>query len=89
MTEIQRTLTIHYTNGSQQVFSFPPQSKDDTSSLASRFQRILDSNHMSLDLGDRLLIVSQANVQSIEISPPPEKVPPLALRGVKLIAESK
>jgi len=89
MTEIQRTLTIHYTNGSKQIFSFPPQSKDDTSSLASKFQRMLDSNYMSLNLGDRLLIVAQANIQSIEISPPPEKMPPLVLNGVKLIAESK
>ncbi len=77
------TLTIRYINGTEQRFEYPR--LEETYNIVGRMQEILKSNQALLELGDSLLIIPFQNIQSIEISPPPDKLPTNALRNVRLL----
>lgn len=79
-------MTIRYVNGTEQKFEYA-RFKDDSSisSAASRIQDILKANQILFELEDRFLIIPLQNVLSIEVSPPPVKVPQNTLKDVRLI----
>lgn len=77
-------LTIRYTNGTEQKFEFMVQEK--SLSMATRIQDALSANHLVLELEDRVLIVPFQNIQYIEVMPLPDKLPPITLKGVRLIS---
>lgn len=77
------TLTIRYNNGNVQKFEYARM--EDASSAASRIQEVLKGNQVLLELEDRFMIIPMQNIQSIEVSPPPEKLPPSAIRNVRLV----
>ena len=79
----KRFLTIHYVNGAKQKFEFPVQ-PDETLSAAGRIKELLASNQLIIELEDRVLIIPFQSIQSIEVSPPPEKIPATAIRNVRL-----
>ena len=76
-------MRIRYVNGSEQTFEFARQQDD--ARTASRIHQALSENQLMLELEDRVFIIPFASIQSIEISPPPDKLPANALRNVKLI----
>jgi hypothetical protein len=80
-------MTIRYVNGTEQKFEYA-RFKDDSSSssTASRIQDMLKTNQILLELEGRFLIIPLQNVLSIEVSPPPVKVPQNTLKDVRLIA---
>ncbi len=78
------TLTIRYMNGTEQKFEYTR--TEDALNVASRIQEVLKGNQVLLELEDRFLIIPMSNIQSIEVSPPPAKLPPNTLRNVRLIA---
>lgn len=77
-------LTIRYTNGTEQKFEFMVQEK--SLSIATRIQDALSANQLVLELEDKVLIVPFQNIQYIEVTPLPDKFPPIALKGVRLIS---
>ena len=77
-------LTIRYMNGTKQKFEYTR--TEDALNVASRIQDVLKGNQLLLELEDRFLIIPLNNIQSIEVSPPPAKLPPNTLRNVRLIA---
>ncbi len=77
-------LTIRYMNGTEQKFEYTR--TEDALNVASRIQDVLKGNQLLLELEDRFLIIPMSNIQSIEVSPPPAKLPPNTLRNVRLIA---
>ncbi|MFC1824344.1 hypothetical protein ACFL9T_16670 [Thermodesulfobacteriota bacterium] len=79
----KRFLTIHYVNGTTQKFEFPIQ-PDETLSGAARVKELLAGNQLIIELEDRVLIIPFQSIQSIEVSPPPEKMPATALRNARL-----
>ncbi len=79
----KRILTIRYINGNEEKFEFTRQG--DTHSIAAQIKDALSANQIILELGDRVLIVPFQNIQSIEITPPPDKLPANALRNVRII----
>ncbi len=80
-------MTIRYVNGTEQKFEYA-RFKDDLSivSAASRIQDMLKANQILFELEDRFLIIPLQNVLSIEVSPPPVKVPQNTVKNVRLIA---
>ncbi len=77
-------LTIRYVNGTKQKFEYIRQG--DTANIASNIREVLNANQLLLELGDRVLIVPFQNVQSIELSPPPVKLPPIAIKNVRFLS---
>lgn len=79
-------LTIRYINGESDYFEFDsPQ--EETATLASHIQRVLNSKELMLELGDRLLVIPMQNVQIIELSPVPLKLPDLVICNVRTCGE--
>ena len=74
---------IRYVDGTKHKFEYIQE--EDRLDTASRIQQALSANQVLLDLGDRILIVPFQNIKSIEISPPPAKLPGTAVRGVQLV----
>ena len=76
-------LTILYVNGTEQKFEYTR--AEDVLNLTTRMQEILKADQIMIELEDRLLIIPFQNIQLITTSPPPPKLPPNALRNVRLI----
>ncbi len=77
------TLTIQYVNGKVQKFEYERQ--EDTYNVATKIQEVAKANFLFLELVDKALIIPFQNIQNIEISPPPVKMPPNTLKNVRLI----
>ena len=80
--EAVRTLIIRYTDGTEQIFTFPNQEADPFT-LGERVQEMLNARHLLLEVEGRLVVIPYQNVKAIEISPPPEKLPPNVIRNVE------
>ena len=80
--EAVRTLIIRYTDGTEQIFTFPNQAADPFT-LAERVQETLNARHLLLEVEGRLVVIPYENVKALEISPPPEKLPPNVIRSVE------
>jgi hypothetical protein len=50
-------------------------------------QEMLKSQTLMLYLGDRFIVIPFQNVQGIEISPPPHKIPLNAINVIKVLQE--
>jgi len=70
-------LTIHYTNGKEQHFEFiPPEVRvGEQANLGTRLHKMLTADPIILELADKLLVIPVHNIQNIEISPIPPKLP--------------
>ena len=71
-------MTIHFVNGKKIKFEYPP--KEDQYSVGAFTQEALKANQILLELGDRAILIPFQNVQLVEISPPPQKMPPITIR---------
>ncbi|MEL7034836.1 MAG: hypothetical protein AAFO04_04360 [Cyanobacteria bacterium J06592_8] len=77
-------LTVRYVNGESHCFEFEtPQ--EEKALLASHIQRVLNSKELMLEVGDRLLVIPMQNVQTIELSPIPLKLPDIVIRNVRQV----
>ena len=70
-------LTIHFTNGKQQHFEFiPPEVRvGEQANLGTRLHKMLTADPLIIELADKLVAIPAHNIQSIEISPVPPKLP--------------
>jgi hypothetical protein len=71
------TLTINYTNGTQQQFEFvaPEVRVGEQANLGTRLHKLLTADPIIIEQADKLLVIPVHNIQSIEISPVPPKLP--------------
>ncbi len=54
--------------------------------IVGLMKEALDSNHLLLEMQDKVLIIPFQSIKSIEFSPPPEKLPEYALRNVRIVS---
>lgn len=81
-------LTVTYVNGKVQKFEYERvQKEEEKMSIVARMQEMLKSQTLMLDLGDRFIIIPLQSVQSIEVSPPPHKIPMNSIKVVKVLQE--
>lgn len=78
-------LSIYYTNGKVQWFEFTR--AEDSVSIGSRIQEIMNGNQLILDLDDKTLIIPFSSIQHMEISPPMQKLPMTAIKGIRQLQE--
>jgi len=78
--EEYRYLKVRYSNGNERSFAFAPLTEYiDPSMLLSVVHKALDSRRLVLQTAEQLIIVPFDNVESIEVSPSPDKLIPEAL----------
>lgn len=73
-------LTIRYVNGSEEKFEYDR--LEEEYSIAAHIKEALRENHLLLELEDRLVVIPYQSILSLDISPPPAKLPATALRKV-------
>lgn len=78
-------LTVRYLNGKVIKFQFPQQFNP--IQQATRLQKIIQSNQLILALKDRVILIPMSSLESIELSPIPEKLPDIVIENVELITE--
>jgi len=79
-------LTVMYVNGKVQKFEYERvQKEEEKMSIVARMQEMLKSQTLMLDLGDRFIVIPLQNVLSIEISPPPHKMPLNTIKVIKVL----
>ena len=77
-------MTIRYINGESDCFEFDsPQ--EEKALLASHIQRVLNSKELMLEIDDHLLVIPMQNIQKIELSPVPLKLPDIVIRNVRQV----
>jgi hypothetical protein len=50
-----------------------------------RIEEALRANCLVLEMEDRVLLIPMHQIKSIEVSPPPDKLPTYAIRGVSIV----
>ena len=82
--EVIVRMTVKFVNGSEESYEFPRQIIDE-SIIAKKIQEALEAQHLVIDLKSKVQIIPVHNILSIEITPPPLKLPPNAIREASLV----
>jgi hypothetical protein len=82
--EVIVRMTVKFINGSEENYEFPRQIVDEAI-LAKKIQEALESQHLIIDLESKVQVIPIHNILSIEITPPPLKLPPNAIREAILV----
>ena len=82
--EVIVRMTVKFINGSEENYEFPHQIVDEAI-LAKKIQEALESQHLVIDLESKVQITPIHNILSIEITPPPLKLPPNAIKEARLV----
>ena len=84
MTEEQkRTIIIHFNDGSNKLFEFPPPVADSDANLAARLQEALDARHLVLEADGALVVIPVESIKYLQCFPAPKKLPAYAITGVR------
>ena len=78
------SMTVRLIDGSIRRFRFPSDGGDDVT-LGSRIEKALQTQDLVVELGDRLLVIPKHSILTIELTPPPPKLPAVAIRNARLI----
>ena len=81
---IQRTMIIHFNDGSNRLFEFPAPVADSDANLAARLKEALDARHLILEADGALVVVPVDNIKYLQSYPAPKKLPAYAIKGASL-----
>ncbi len=79
----KRWMTIHFNDSSEMKFIFPKQT-DDTTNIVADMNKILDSNHLLVEVEGIFYSFPFANIKYLRVSPSPQKVPKTVITGAVL-----
>ena len=79
-------MTVKFVDGTQERYSFERQVTDeDALVMMKKIQDALDAKHLIVDLDSKLQLFPMSNILSIELEPPPVKLPPNCVQGASLV----
>ena len=84
MNKSKTTMIVQLVDGSVRRFRFSSDGSDDVT-LGSRIEKALETQELVLELGDRLLVIPMHSILTIELMPPPPKLPAVAIRNAQVI----
>lgn len=77
-------LTIHYINDEHHSFQFTPET--DKYTMGDRISKALNENALLVELEDKVLAIPFQNIQYIEISPRPQKLPGHVIKNAQMLS---
>ena len=77
-------MTVKYINGSEENYEFPRQIVD-VSIITKKIQEALESKYLIIDLKSKIQLILTHNILSIEITPPPLKLPSTTIKEASLV----
>ena len=85
MSEDDRHLTIHYSNGTKIEFTLPVQIRNSTAAVMEAVKRIMESDKLVIEAEGRLFVIPWSSVEHIELTPLPAALPFGALKNAKVV----
>ena len=82
--QIEVRMKIRFMGGTEENYSFPRQIVDEYQ-IAKALKEALSEKFLSIELENKLQLIPFHNVMSVEVSPPPLKLPANCIKGAKLI----
>ena len=79
----QRTMLIHFNDGTKKLIAFPAPVADGDGNLAMRIEEALSSRYLVLEAEGTLLVIPVESIKYLQSYPAPRKLPPYAIRGVR------
>jgi hypothetical protein len=76
-------MIVRYVDGQSNKIVFS-QTVGDLNAL-KRLEEAMQANCLLLEMEDRVLLIPIHQIKSIEVSPPPDKLPKYAIRGVSIV----
>jgi hypothetical protein len=84
-----RQLIVHFNNGKKMEVSFPTQIKNSTAAVMESMKRLLESDKLCLEAEGRLVVISWASVQHVEVTPVPPALPFGAIKGARIVPSGR
>ena len=81
--EMLRVLTVRFTNGTIQKYEFSAQADEFT--VGGRIKEALSENNLMIELEDKTVIIPYQNIEIIEVSPSPSKLPETAIKNARQV----
>jgi hypothetical protein len=82
-----RSLVIHFNNGSKLELSFPVQIKNSTAAVMEGIKKIMETDKLVIEAEGRLLVIPWTSVKQLEVTPVPPAMPFGAIKGAKIVAQ--
>ena len=82
MSDKTRFMTITFTSGKKQRFEFLPLSED-PNVVTTKLEKMLSTGQLIMKCEDRIHLFPLANIESIEVSPAPDKVAAFMVQAVR------
>jgi hypothetical protein len=79
----ERSMIIHFNDGSKKLLEFPTPVPDSDASLASRLKEALDARHLVLEADGALVVIPVESIKYLQSLPAPKKLPAYAIKGVR------
>lgn len=76
-------LTINFNNGTVQKYEYTR--AEDTFSVGGLIKEVAGGTMLIVALADKTLFIPYSSIQSVEVSPPPPKLPDTAVIGARLV----
>ncbi|NEO83632.1 MAG: hypothetical protein F6J87_05135 [Spirulina sp. SIO3F2] len=81
-------MTVNYNDGTLQSFEWDADAnRSDLANWYSKFMQSLTEPLLILETSEGLVIIPRQNIKSVEINVLPPKLPPYAIRGVRIIRD--
>lgn len=77
-------MTVKYINGDEEHYEFKRQIADEIQ-INKKLHEAMDSKFLIIELENKMQFIPFNNIASIELSPPPAKLPPNCIVGAKLV----
>lgn len=81
-----RSLVIHFNNGSKLELTFPVQIKNSTAAVIEGIKKIMETDKLVIEAEGKLLVIPWTSVKQLEVTPVPPAMPFGAIKGAKIVA---
>lgn len=81
--DLKLKITVRHINGIIHEFEMPH--PEDETTVATFINNAIREGHLFLELDDSIMVIPIANIQDIEISPAPYRLPTHTLRDTTLV----
>ncbi len=78
------TLTIEYLDGREECYEFTPQAENVLNAV-TRLKRVLESEHLTLELDNEVVIIFTHHIRHLRLSPPPQRYPEDTIRNARRV----
>ena len=77
-----RSMVIHFNDGSQKRLDFPAPVADSDGNLVARLEDALQARHLVVEADGAMVVIPVESIKYLQCFPAPKKLPAYAIKGV-------